>query len=199
MQYNKVEDHPRLRGEKPRKTLPLRFFAGSPPLTRGKDRSAQEARCEKRITPAYAGKRQSFLPHRHSEEDHPRLRGEKLKIWPNHFTPLGSPPLTRGKDDRILERCFPLRITPAYAGKSAVVDRRRATLQDHPRLRGEKADGHATYKRNLGSPPLTRGKGKLSVESLFDRRITPAYAGKSRRPDGCMRTGGDHPRLRGEK
>ena len=51
----------------------------------------------------------------------------------------------------------------------------------------------------IGSPPLTRGKGFLSITFNPDLGITPAYAGKR----VCVLCPflylGDHPRLRGEK
>ena len=50
-------DHPRIRGEKYRPHDPRPLVQGSPPHTRGKDRSAGWAVLFHRITPAYAGKR----------------------------------------------------------------------------------------------------------------------------------------------
>ena len=51
-----VKDHPRLRGEKLPQNLRDPCFLGSPPLTRGKDKSIQRCVTKARITPAYAGK-----------------------------------------------------------------------------------------------------------------------------------------------
>ena len=70
-------DHPRLRGEKGRQTRRRKKKRGSPPLTRGKDSILKVKDKEPGITPAYAGKRFPpcfIVP---SEQDHPRLRGEK--------------------------------------------------------------------------------------------------------------------------
>ncbi len=70
-------------------------------------------------------------------------------------------------------------ITPAYAGK--------------------RSQAISTGKRNRGSPPPMRGKGRVVDVMKNGERITPAYAGKSA-PDGCwwmLRK--DHPRLCGEK
>ena len=70
---------------------------GSPPRMRGKDRCGQCAVCEGGITPAYAGKRASALGKRLTEQDHPRVCGEK--IAPCSCCPQlrGSPPRMRGK------------------------------------------------------------------------------------------------------
>ena len=51
-----IRDHPRLRGEKLPQNLRDPCFLGSPPLTRGKDKSIQRCVTKARITPAYAGK-----------------------------------------------------------------------------------------------------------------------------------------------
>ena len=51
----------------------------------------------------------------------------------------------------------------------------------------------------LGSPPPMRGKAKHWQATQMHRRITPAYAGKSRYFSGGRRDRRDHPRLCGEK
>ena len=51
----------------------------------------------------------------------------------------------------------------------------------------------------LGSPPPMRGKGGVKVLSATERRITPAYAGKSQQFPDRFRFLVDHPRLCGEK
>ena len=73
-----------------------------------------------------------------------------------------------------------IRITPAYAGKSATVRHMRAKSRDHPRLCGEKSKGRCCQGLGYGSPPPMRGKEATS-EAFFPLvGITPAYAGKSR-------------------
>ncbi len=71
------------------------------------------------------------------------------------------------------------RITPAYAGKRYTMQVWVSTVQDHPRLCGEKG---------------TRYTGRIIYA-----RITPAYAGKSCFCGAYSRTHWDHPRLCGEK
>ena len=91
--------------------------------------------------------------------DHPRLRGEKQKIYGVFERRSGSPPLARGKAEDVPAAANGNGITPACAGKSlaklAVAD----LTQDHPRLRGEKADVAPVVHGKDGSPPLARGKG----------------------------------------
>ena len=132
---------------------------GSPPLTRGIPNQAQKSYVGSRITPAYAGN----TPDEHVEgmatEDHPRLRGEYLKIAITQLTDKGSPPLTRGILACGMITAGVVRITPAYAGNTFLRLIRGAPIQDHPRLRGEYVMG--AFRR-----------GKLSG-------ITPAYAGNT--------------------
>ena len=50
-----------------------------------------------------------------------------------------------------------------------------------------------------GSPPLTRGKAAVGINSGWIIGITPAYAGKSKHLSFVVILHEDHPRLRGEK
>ena len=90
------------------------------------------------------------------------MRGEKF-AGRNNYPPItGSPPHARGKAfehtcDNIVDR-----ITPACAGKSYYDKERGLSLQDHPRMRGEKVCETSELCERLGSPPHARGK-----ESLF--------------------------------
>ena len=49
------------------------------------------------ITPAYAGKRPTEHSVKRYKRDHPRLCGEKQKIFPSSLGDRGSPPPMRGK------------------------------------------------------------------------------------------------------
>ena len=151
---------------------------GSPPLTRGKGFQLVGGWMQRRITPAYAGKRQSIPAMPEVLQDHPRLRGEKpdFDVFACWFG--GSPPLTRGKVQERSDALTDERITPAYAGKSAFSAFRSAFSKDHPRLRGEKDQLPALLHPPLGSPPLTRGKGRTRQSHPLHAGITPAYAGK---------------------
>ena len=72
-----------------------------------------------------------------------------------------------------------LRITPAYAGKSAGHFQLPAGAEDHPRLCGEKFLVQLLHRRFRGSPPPMRGKGTVCQIGYLRYGITPAYAGKS--------------------
>ncbi len=87
---------------------------------RGKVKTVQVIQLDRRITPAYAGKRPEPLQTSFFVKDHPRLCGEKLIPIEFGGIETGSPPPMRGKAHGC--HLFPplFRITPAYAGKSYV-------------------------------------------------------------------------------
>ncbi len=133
----------------------------------------------KRITPAYAGKREYRRVQTLLHQDHPRLCGEKV-IPPPELPPVpGSPPPMRGKVPHSFVHHLSTRITPAYAGKSLPKSWRNMTQK--------------------GSPPPMRGKEYRRYLRRNERGITPAYAGKSHSSIRPARQHKDHPRLCGEK
>ena len=90
------------------------------------------------ITPAYAGKSLQLWISDRSQEDHPRLCGEKRGTGCLERNHEGSPPPMRGKANALDPVTISTRITPAYAGKSLHQGRPAAYRRDHPRLCGEK-------------------------------------------------------------
>ena len=132
-------------------------------------------------------------------KDHPRLCGEKS--WYLVFTQSckGSPPPMRGKGRLGHEAYSCDRITPAYAGKRLLMLSASRSAADHPRLCGEKDRVIVEKIIFEGSPPPMRGKGCDNLAGYVCPGITPAYAGKSRRPCNRPLRRWDHPRLCGEK
>ena len=172
---------------------------GSPPHVRGKETRQAGLLRAPGITPAYAEKSYTRLVLLRPMWDHPRVCGEKTFLEPKGQTRLGSPPRMRGKGCNLARGVRPDRITPAYAGKRAVLPYAPAHSGDHPRVCGEKARMRSGLSQQKGSPPRMRGKDLLIEHCLFTEGITPAYAGKSRY---LMRKSGeqkDHPRVCGEK
>ena len=112
---------------------------------------------------------------------------------------MGSPPRMRGKVYMRCCACRQPRITPAYAGKRTPREHHCTANQDHPRVCGEKKIADIETAKKMGSPPRMRGK---VLRCLADERfvgITPAYAGKSCRPEYRHSSNQDHPRVCGEK
>ena len=106
---------------------------------RGKGPPRRSEFLHTRITPAYAGKSDSFYVKLLDTADHPRLCGEKLSDMGKKALSAGSPPPMRGKavlPDAIITA---VGITPAYAGKSEQRPADLHAVRDHPRLCGEKS------------------------------------------------------------
>ena len=113
--------------------------------------------------------------------------------------PLRSPPRMRGKVIVRSRNAVQIGITPAYAGKSARILKRRTEKRDHPRVCGEKLKFGTNVTKNPGSPPRVRGKGIVHVFVPEKLGITPAYAGKRMLYARAVRRDRDHPRVCGEK
>ena len=172
---------------------------GSPPRMRGKDCACHCLLLPYGITPAYAGKSYAQRNFAHNSWDHPRVCGEKYSWEKSTCKIFGSPPRMRGKVAYTdLQRPSP-GITPAYAGKSLLKLLHHVGLRDHPRVCGEKAYSLVINGSEWGSPPRMRGKGTKRCSSRRGGRITPAYAGKSKRIAPSSVLFGDHPRVCGEK
>ena len=171
-------DHPRIRGEH---GLPVAWRSsrgGSSPHTRGARARRPAGHRPVGIIPAYAGSTSSAPPPQTRRPDHPRIRGEhQTRQWQNGRT-LGSSPHTRGARVTGDGGKKYSRIIPAYAGSTSSWSFRRRGVSDHPRIRGEHADGDVPVTEFAGSSPHTRGA-----------------------PTGDHRDGSpvrDHPRIRGE-
>ncbi len=148
---------------------------------RGKVSHSTNGGFQIRITPAYAGKRP--FPHVRDwrTQDHPRLCGEKVPAGNAYSIVRGSPPPMRGKGSVLTYSVPEYGITPAYAGKSSRSQNSRLERRDHPRLCGEKTIPLLCRRSTEGSPPPMRGKVDSMYEVGFQSRITPAYAGKSKK------------------
>ena len=166
---------------------------------RGKEKGRRTHKVKSGITPAYAGKSAYLSPEDTAGRDHPRVCGEKYSWEKSTCKIFGSPPRMRGKVAYTdLQRPSP-GITPAYAGKSLLKLLHHVGLRDHPRVCGEKAYSLVINGSEWGSPPRMRGKGTKRCSSRRGGRITPAYAGKSKRIAPSSVLFGDHPRVCGEK
>ena len=192
-------DHPRVCGEKKLAEFEDETGAGSPPRMRGKVAIQRDLIASSGITPAYAGKRDHPFHLSRVRRDHPRVCGEKRSQPRTAARQRGSPPRMRGKAAERLQKNRQVRITPAYAGKSAVDFGFGLRTGDHPRVCGEKFPVRARRRMSEGSPPRMRGKALLAQCRSCRVGITPAYAGKSKYTTLQGGTFRDHPRVCGEK
>ena len=128
---------------------------------------------------AYAGKTCDIWQGRGSLQDHPRIRGKDIA---EHYilTPhIGSPPHTRERPLQLLLADEDIRITPAYAGKTASECNALILEEDHPRIRGKDRSFQTAFALRQGSPPHTRERLRLGCNRKLNLGITPAYAGKT--------------------
>ena len=114
---DKPSDHPRVCGEKKKRSAPSARSSGSPPRMRGKGRPTAYRSRKRGITPAYAGKSERIARDTKIIEDHPRVCGEKAVSVALTTRLPGSPPRMRGKVRYFRTRSRKRGITPAYAGK----------------------------------------------------------------------------------
>ena len=152
---------------------------GSPPRVRGKVNLSTTNPTVPRITPACAGKRRICGSICESEEDHPRVCGEKFLKCEAAAIAKGSPPRVRGKGLFGPAGSKARGITPACAGKREINYNSLWMDKDHPRVCGEKSAKLYIKCATAGSPPRVRGKVGLRHTVGLGIGITPACAGKS--------------------
>ena len=190
--------HPRSRGENDGTCRSGSLRMGSSPLTRGKHRSTSAITSSMGLIPAHAGKTHrsaSLVP---GIRAHPRSRGENAAAWTDEVAATGSSPLTRGKRRGDCDSSAGARLIPAHAGKTVGKCGDLVPLAAHPRSRGENDGRLVGVRRDAGSSPLTRGKLLGIAWSVFQVRLIPAHAGKTRPYLACCAGGAAHPRSRGE-
>ena len=73
-----------------------------------------------------------------------------------------------------------LRITPARAGKTMLLDVVNTKIKDHPRSCGKDSRAASPPSATPGSPPLVRERLPGDFLTLVRIGITPARAGKTR-------------------
>ena len=78
LDFSKITDHPRVRGEKHQRHGYVRPRQGSPPRARGEEQVFRTLVKRRGITPACAGRSDAGVTMRKLLWDHPRVRGEKF-------------------------------------------------------------------------------------------------------------------------
>ena len=132
-----------------------------------------------RITPAYAGKTTNYRDNTAENKDHPRVCGKDANNKDKKPKWQGSPPRMRERHFAELLHSFPLRITPAYAGKTTRNPCKRHKQENHPRVCGKDPNYGGNLDLNKESPPRMRERRHSSRIFILVFGITPAYAGKT--------------------
>ena len=191
------QDHPRIRGNHIETPLSTMVEAGSPPHTREPLILIVLVIGLFRITPAYAGTTYVEKCYLIRYKDHPRIRGNHYISAECIIAIIGSPPHTREPPKELTHKERVQRITPAYAGTTATLLINNQSARDHPRIRGNHRNFGANNYDILGSPPHTREPPQIQRRARRRYRITPAYAGTTRRINNALSDLQDHPRIRG--
>ena len=140
------------------------------------------------LIPAWAGKTRAARPHPSHKTAHPRVGGENSEAWATPATSAGSSPRGRGKQNFWSTILQPLRLIPAWAGKTSAAatmiafcrahprvggENRTVTLLPgvaaHPRVGGENRPASISPSMRAGSSP--RGRGKHFLTCAFIKRI----------------------------
>ena len=106
-------------GEKEKARTQRTVRKGSPPHVRGKGITVAGHIGNGRITPAYAGKRESRSASGSACRDHPRMCGEKPAAGTCSLCQKGSPPRMRGKEPSARPWPAPFGITPRMCGEKS--------------------------------------------------------------------------------
>ncbi len=190
--------HPRVGGEDRIAVPELRPSVDSPPRGRGRLSASSERREAHRLTPAWAGKTSLRFCDRCLLSTHPRVGGEDP--WPGNRN-CGihdSPPRGRGRQRGSCRRAERSRLTPAWAGKTCARASTSWPRTTHPRVGGEDAVGGDAVRDDDDSPPRGRGRQGQEAGRRLLRRLTPAWAGKTRTSLPAVASMMTHPRVGGE-
>ncbi len=175
----KGADHPRMRGERDVLTNWAQHKAGSSPHARGTPpKHARDGRAV-RIIPACAGNAPHAHPCAKGGSDHPRMRGERLRMRTAPRLAIGSSPHARGTRADGRRDFADLRIIPACAGNARGGESCTPAVPDHPRMRGERAFAATRRIFSAGSSPHARGTPRPLETPRRSCRIIPACAGNA--------------------
>ena len=112
--------------------------------------------------------------------------------------PPGSSPRGRGKLEGSAAEPQPIRLIPAWAGKTRFILEHSRIMAAHPRVGGENLSDHAMLNQHLGSSPRGRGKPRFIVHRAFPVGLIPAWAGKTNQVRASICQPPAHPRVGGE-
>ena len=191
-------DHPRMRGEHMAKSTNCCKSLGSSPHVRGTRLYYGKQLFQQGIIPACAGNTRSASWRPPNCRDHPRMRGEHMRLLRKPSPPQGSSPHARGTRTGRANGIRSAPIIPACAGNTVPSYAGRSCSGDHPRMRGEHVTLQPRYVAKRGSSPHARGTRFADSRRFGIHGIIPACAGNTRSRNWLTCSARDHPRMRGE-
>ena len=151
-------DHPRACGANQVPDRGLGAGCGSSPRVRGKPARKFCSTLHLRIIPARAGQTGRFCRRLALVSDHPRACGANMGGNPEAEAQFGSSPRVRGKPRVLGCDPFLIRIIPARAGQTKILEFVYSGSPDHPRACGANNATQTTARYANGSSPRVRGK-----------------------------------------
>ena len=190
-------DHPRVRGEHTEAVRLHLLDLGPSARARGAQHGPGDLRDLGGTIPACAGStgpagRRSTAP-----GDHPRVRGEHVRLSYADGVMTGPSPRARGA---LLSTHRGVRVAgtiPACAGSTGPPSLIRCPSRDHPRVRGEHALVAMVTAQSVGPSPRARGAHAPRHPRLTQPGTIPACAGSTQSKIRSQPSTADHPRLRG--
>ena len=171
---------------------------GTPPRARGRRWSRRRSRPAPGNTPACAGTTMSVPPTTGGATEHPRVRGDDCLLSERIKSSFGTPPRARGRPaPHAAGRCR-VGNTPACAGTTAGCSPFRASLREHPRVRGDDDNAMRALERAHGTPPRARGRQSGQPRPFGTPGNTPACAGTTCACTFARALAREHPRVRGD-
>ena len=98
----------------------------------------------------------------------------------------------------VLTTGWPVRLIPAWAGKTSATWFLRLRSPAHPRMGGENAEPDGLVDPDAGSSPRGRGKQGHCLHEVVVGGLIPARAGKTIAVSASVAVAGAHPRAGGE-
>ena len=171
---------------------------GSSPRGRGKREERFLDLVDERLIPAWAGKTDDTGGESRTIKAHPRVGGENRSQRRPGIRLSGSSPRGRGKPAVPNRGMAPVRLIPAWAGKTAGRSTSSTPQGAHPRVGGENFGGGQVPALAGGSSPRGRGKPQGPPRRPGEYRLIPAWAGKTSTISASASGTGAHPRVGGE-
>ncbi len=194
-----VAVHPRVCGERPKRSASPFAAVGSSPRVRGTRRPWCRSSNPRRFIPACAGNALIAGEGHFSLPVHPRVCGERFGLTFSDDSAGGSSPRVRGT--RYSLRVGPdwRRFIPACAGNASIHARQSARCSVHPRVCGERNDTSTWTARHRGSSPRVRGTPRSGGRGEDVMRFIPACAGNASMNSSRNSISSVHPRVCGER
>ena len=170
-------EHPRVRGDDRCSITSSIGAQGTPPRARGRPPAPKSETPSLGNTPACAGTTNDQDLNRDWIAEHPRVRGDDVRVGAVVVDDRGTPPRARGRRGRRDRRDQQVRNTPACAGTTSAMVSFMSAAPEHPRVRGDDSDVAGGELRDYGTPPRARGRRAGSRIPHHSQGNTPACAG----------------------